>query len=347
MSEPHLRAHQIRVGVTLGRDVGDAGTKHQQQVGAAQHVHLVRRIREAHVARIEPMRIGQQVLGAERHHRRQLPLLEESQQRLAAARAIEAAPAQHQRTDRRFEPAAQRRHIGRRRGGTDRGLWADRRSIDLRRQHVLRHRDHHRPRRAGRGGLDRPQHGFRHASRIGDLGAPLGDRAVHLAVVDLLERVAAHIAGRHLPDDEDERHLVLLGGVHRNRGIAGARPAAHAGDAGPAGEPRIRDRHEAGPGFVAAHYGVDVSAAVERVEQPQIAFAWHAEQPVDTVRREAVDDQFTRCAHRSAMGSPAARWRRIPDTSPGTRRATAPARQTPCASRPACESRGSPACRRP
>ena len=44
------------------------------------------------------------------------------------------------------------------------------------------------------------------------------------------------------------------------------------------------------PGFVAAHHGVDIGAAVKSVEQGEIAFAGNAKQPVDAVRHQAVDD---------------------------------------------------------
>jgi len=80
--------------------------------------------------------------------------------------------------------------------------------------------------------------------------------------------------------------------VDRNRGVARARAAAHAGDAGTAGEARIGERHEARPGFVAAHHRVDVGPAMERVEQREIALARDAEEAVDAMRDEARDDQF-------------------------------------------------------
>jgi hypothetical protein len=142
------------------------------------------------------------------------------------------------------------------------------------------------------------QQRLRHARGIGHLRHPFGDRAVHGAVVDLLEGIAARVARRNLADDQDQRHLVLLRGMHRDRRVARAGAAADADDAGPPGEPRVGDRHEACAGFVPAGDGVDVGASVERVEQAEIALAGHAEQPVDAVGDESVDDQLTNGAHR-------------------------------------------------
>jgi hypothetical protein len=101
-----------------------------------------------------------------------------------------------------------------------------------------------------------------------------------------------------LADDQDERHLVLPGGMHRDRRIAGAGAAADAGDAGPSGEPRIGDRHEAGARLVPARHGVDLAAAIKGIEQAEIALAGHAEHAVDAVGDQAVDDQSTNRAHR-------------------------------------------------
>ena len=56
--------------------------------------------------------------------------------------------------------------------------------------------------------------------------------------------------------------------------------------------------HEARARLVAADHGVNVGTAVQCVEQAEIALARHAEQPVGAVRHQAVDDQFTGCAHR-------------------------------------------------
>ena len=100
-----------------------------------------------------------------------------------------------------------------------------------------------------------------------------------------------------MADEQKKRHFVLLGGVDRDRGIAGTRPAAHDGDAGSPGQPRVGERHESGAGLVAAHHGVDVGAAIKRVEQPEIALARDAEDAVDGVRHEAIDDQLTGRAH--------------------------------------------------
>ena len=236
---------------------------------------------------------------------------QEAAQRFAPAGPVEAAAGEDERPRGAADPVAQRRDVV----GTGRG--ANRR---LRRDHGRCHDggedifgdgDHHRPRCARRRGPDRAQQSFRHARGIEDFRDPLGDRAVHGAVVDLLEGVAAGVAGGDLADDQDERHLVLPGRMHRDRRIAGAGAAAHAGDAGPPGEPRIGDCHEAGAGLVPARHRVDVAAAVKGIEQAEIALAGHAEHAVDAVGDQAVDDQFTNRAHRP-QGSPLRHGRLVP-----------------------------------
>ncbi len=50
--------------------------------------------------------------------------------------------------------------------------------------------------------------------------------------------------------------------------------------------------------LVPAGDSVDVGAAIKRVEQAEIALAGNAEQPVDAVGDEALDNQLTNGSHR-------------------------------------------------
>ncbi len=155
--------------------------------------------------------------------------------------------------------------------------------------------DHDRARRSGGGDLQGAQHRLLDTGGIGNFDHPFRDGAEHLPVVDLLECIAAQVACGDLADQQEERHRVLLRGVHGDRRIAGAGSAADAGDAGPMRQPGIGQGHESGSGLVPAHDRIDVGAAIKRVEQAEIAFARHAEHAVDAMRDQAVDEHLACC----------------------------------------------------
>ena len=305
MGEPHLRPHQLRKGPALAGDVAQAGAEHEQEVGVAQDRHLRRRVRQPHVAGVEPVGVREEVLPAEGHDGRHLPALGEGKQSFSPAAPVEAAAGEHERALGRREPRPQGCDVLRMRRRPHQRLRMHRLGIDPRREHILRQRDDDRPREPGHGNLQAPQDRLGNARRIGDLRHPFGDAAEHACVIDLLERVATQVRRGHLPDQQDQGHRILLRGVDRNRGVARARAAAHAGDAGTAGEARIGERHEPRPGFVAAHHRVDVGPAMERVEQREIALARDAEEAVDAMRDEARDDQFCGGRHGCSVHCPA------------------------------------------
>ena len=186
---------------------------------------------------------------------------------------------EHQRTLRRRQPVPQHTQVFSGRFGAHLRLRQHRPSR-RRGQHVLRQGDHHRTGRARGGDLERAQQGFGGSRGIGNLGRPLGNPSEHATIVDLLEGVASHIAG------------VLLGGVDRDRRVAGARTAADAGDARPAGQPRVGQGHEAGAGLMPANHRVDLRPAVQGIQQAKVALAGDAEQPVDPVRDQGIYDQI-------------------------------------------------------
>ena len=156
-------------------------------------------------------------------------------------------------------------------------------------QHVLGQGQHDRPRPAGDGGGEGAVDELRDAGRILDLGHPFGHAAEHLAVVDLLEGVALAAAAVDLAHEQDHRHAVLLGDVHARAGVGGTRPAGDHGDAGPAGELAPGGGHHGRTAFLAADDEADLGRVVQRVQDLEIALARHAEDGVDALQAELVD----------------------------------------------------------
>ena len=90
------------------------------------------------------------------------------------------------------------------------------------REHVLGQREHHRPRHPAHRHGDRRGRCFRHLVGVGDLPDPFRHAAEHVGVMDLLEGIPPEIPLLHLADEQDQRHRILFGGVHRDAGVAGA-----------------------------------------------------------------------------------------------------------------------------
>jgi hypothetical protein len=142
------------------------------------------------------------------------------------------------------------------------------------------------------------QQDFGRALRSHDLRGPFRDRPEHAAIVDFLKRVAPQVASRDLPDEENQRHAILLCCVHGDRRIARTGSATHARDARSASQARICQRHETGARLVTTSDGVYVGSAPERIQQADIAFAGDAENAIDAVGDETVDDHLAGAAHR-------------------------------------------------
>ena len=123
-----------------------------------------------------------------------------------------------------------------------------------------------------------------------DLLDPLRHRAEHLAVVDLLERLAPQHRPRHLADQEDQRRRVLERGVDAAGGVRRARAARDHADAGPAGELPVGVGHVRGADLVAAGDEAD-RRVEERVEHGEVALARDAERER---RRRAATSWSTR-----------------------------------------------------
>ena len=261
------------------------------------------------MAGVAAMVVVEQVLAAEAAGRRQVVGVEEAGQRRDAGLGPAAAAQDHERPLGAGEQPAQLRHgLGRGRGLDRRGRArpsGDRGGLD---QHVLGQRQHDRPGPAGRGGGEGAVDELRDARRVLDLGHPLRHAAEHAAVVDLLEGVALAAAAVDLADEQDHRHAVLLGDVHAGAGVGGAGAAGDHGDAGPAGELALGGRHHRRPALLAADDEADLGRVVQRVQHLEIALARHAEDGVDALEAQLVDEDPARRSCVSPAMTPLSRW---------------------------------------
>ena len=164
-------------------------------------------------------------------------------------------------------------------------------------QHVFGQRHHHRAGAAGGRDLERLVDQLGHALGHVDLRHPFGERRVHLAEIDFLERLAVDLMARHLADQHDHRGRILERGMHADRGVAGAGPARHQQHARLAGQFAVGFGHERGAALLAAGDEADLGSVVERVEHLEIALAGDAERHPDAVRAQRGDDQLA-AAHR-------------------------------------------------
>ena len=172
-------------------------------------------------------------------------------------------------------------------------------------QHVFRQRDDDRAGAAGGGDRKGAGDEFGNARGIVDLDHPFGDVAEEALVVDFLEGLAlAGVAG-DLADEQDHRNGILHGDVDAGRGVGGAGAARDEADAGLAGEPALAVGHHRGAAFLAADDGADLVGIVKRVEHGEIGFAGHAEDAVDAVGLQRLDDQLAAGFHGLCFSSSA------------------------------------------
>jgi len=115
-------------------------------------------------------------------------------------------------------------------------------------------------------------------------------------IVHLLEGAAAEEAAVHLADEEDHRRGVLAGGVHPVGGVGGAGAAGDEADARAAGELAVGVGHVGGGALVAGDDGADVRRGVQRVEHRQVALAGDAEDLVDAVAAQGLDEDLSTVA---------------------------------------------------
>ena len=131
---------------------------------------------------------------------------------------------------------------------------------------------------------------FGNAFRPVDLCDPLGDRPEHLAVIDLLERLAVDEVPADLADAEHHRRRILEGDVDAGAGVGRAGSAGDEGDAWTAGHLAVGVGHIGDPAFLPADDDVDFGRVVERVENGEEALAGDGEDAVAAVDPELVDE---------------------------------------------------------
>ena len=94
---------------------------------------------------------------------------------------------------------------------------------------------------------------------------------------------------------------ILARDVDAMGAVGGAGPARHHGDARAAGKLAVGLGHHRGAALLAADDVAD-RAVVERIEQPEIAFAGHAKGQIDAVDRELVDQDLAAGAEIGGSG---------------------------------------------
>ena len=130
---------------------------------------------------------------------------------------------------------------------------------------------------------------FGDALRLVDLRHPLGERAEHPAVVDLLERIATSVLVRDLADEEQQRRAVLHRDVHADRAMAGAGTTCHHRRRGTAFQFAKRFGHVHRAGLEATGDQLQfLPDLVEPVEHIEIALAWHGEYMIDALRHQGI-----------------------------------------------------------
>ncbi len=191
------------------------------------------------------------------------------------------------------------------------------RCVGLLHEHVLGQREHDRTGTTGGGHVEGPRDELGDPVGAVDLRHPLRHRAEHVAVVDLLERLAPHHLAADLADQEDQRRRVLERGVDAARGVRRPGAARHHADTRAAGELAVGVGHVGGADLVAAGDEAD-RGVVEGVEHGQIALAGHAVGHVHPVHDELVDEEPAAASSRQVEAR--ARGRRLASAASGDRR---------------------------
>ena len=174
--------------------------------------------------------------------------------------------------------------------GRDRRVRIGIRDGGLLDQHVFGQRDRYRAGPSRACTMERLAHELRDPPRIVDLDDPLAQRVEKPPVLDLLERLAIRVSARHLPDEQHHRSRILGRVVEADGRMAGARTSGDHDHAGSTGELAVGLRHVGGTAFVPAGDRRDCGArVVQGVEGGEVALSRHAEDGVDAVNPEGVD----------------------------------------------------------
>ncbi len=157
-------------------------------------------------------------------------------------------------------------------------------------QHVLRQGQHHRSRPSRHRNVKGMRNDFGNARRVADFLNPLGHAAKKGAKIHFLEGVSATHVAADLADEQKQRRRILLRNVNSAGRVGCAGAARHHGDAGAAGHLAVGLGHHRRAAFMARRHHVD-RAAMQSVEQRQIAFARHAEGAAHALRLKAPRQQ--------------------------------------------------------
>ena len=169
-------------------------------------------------------------------------------------------------------------------------------ALGLLHEHVLGQREHDRARATGSRDVERTRDELGDPVGAVDLRHPLRHRAEHVAVVDLLERLAPHHLARDLADQEDQRRRVLERGVDAAGRVRRSGASRDHADPRAAGQLAVGVGHVGGADLVAAGDEAD-RGVVEGVEHGQIALAGNAVGHVHPVHHELVDEEPAAAPH--------------------------------------------------
>ncbi len=281
MDERLRRRGHVKKGVARGRHLAQALADHQQHVGVAHARGESGIDADSHVPGIVRVAIVEEILAAKRASHRQFGAFREAPQRGAGVGVPAAAAGDDQRSRGVRKQGARGRDLAGI-GGRDDRIDARRvRAYGARSEHVLGKRQHDRTRAAGHRDAIRMRQVFRNALRAIDLGNPFGDAAVHLAIVDFLERFAVDHVAADLAHEDDHRRRILRGRVNADSRVGGARAAGHERKSRAAGQLAAGLRHVRGATLLPANDEAEsVAGVVHRVEDGQVTLAGNAERQV-------------------------------------------------------------------
>ena len=275
-------------GEGLARILAQPRPDYQQQIGGSGPLDQLGIGSQPQVADIARVLVVDQILTAERQGDGQVQTVRPAGQ-IIASLLRPAHPAQDdQRPPGGRQPSLDfaDRLGGEGRPGYGHGDWAIAAAVLF--QHVLWQGYHHRAAAAALGDHQGAADHLHRAVGTVDFQHQLGDAAEHLAVVDLLERGAASVAGGDLADEHQHGGAVLFGIVDADAGVAGAGTARDHHHAGAAGQARMRHGHIGGPRLVTAGNHLDLAVVEQGVDHRQIALARHQKDPIDAIERQGL-----------------------------------------------------------
>ena len=143
------------------------------------------------------------------------------------------------------------------------------------------------------GDAERLAHRLRHHPRVVEPGVPLGHRPQHLDGVDELVRgLLVHAGEAGLTGERDQGRVVEGRVADAGGQVAGAGTERGEADAGLAGEPAIGVGHEGRALLVPGRHEDDQLGTVERLAEVERLLAGDAEDELDALVLEAVDEEL-------------------------------------------------------